>query len=145
MASHWGVTPRVSIEAECRRVGTARVVANCIQMLSGGEIDVETLHALAGPAAAEILRGHAGGVSGYWPRVWAMRGFLYAWDDVATRVVIEGAKDESWRVREMSAKVGARHRVGDALEAMVALGHDPVLRVRRAADRAIVRVVESEA
>jgi hypothetical protein len=45
----------------------------------------------------------------------------------------------------MSAKVVARRRVGDALEAMVALGHDPVLRVRRAADRAIVRVVESEA
>ena len=145
MASHWGVTPRVSIEAECRRVGTARVVANCIQMLSGGEIDVETSHALAGLAAAEVLRGHAGGVSGYWPRVWAMRGFLYAWDGVATRVVIEGAKDESWRVREMSAKVVARRRVEDALEAMVALGHDPVLRVRSAADRAIVRVVEFEA
>lgn len=144
MASIWGMTPRASIEAECRRVGTAKVVADCVQILSGGDVDEETLFTLAGPGAADILRGKAGGVSGYWPRVWAMRGFLYAWEDRATDVVIEGADDDSWRVREMSAKVVARRGVVDAFDAMARLGNDPVRRVRTAAERALIRLVESE-
>ncbi|MHB8380386.1 MAG: HEAT repeat domain-containing protein [Acidimicrobiales bacterium] len=145
MASIWGTTPRASVEAECRRVGTAKVVANCVQILRNGGVDEQTLHVLAGPSAAEILRGKEGGVSGYWPRVWAMRGLLYAWDVSATRAVIEGASDESWRVREMCAKVVARRSVVDAFDAMARLRSDPVVRVRKAAERALVRLVESEA
>ena len=144
-ASVWRVTPRASIEAECLRVGTATFVAKCVQILSTGDIDEATLLVLAGPGAREVLRGREGGVSGHWPRVWAMRAFLYAWEDSATRVVIEGANDESWRVREMCAKVVARRRVVDAFDAVATLGNDPVLRVRTAAQRALVRLVESEA
>jgi len=95
-----------------------------------------------GPGAAVVLRGGAGDVTGYWPRVWAMRGLLYAWDESAVAAVVGSVKDESWRVREMCAKVVARHCVDDALEAMNGLTHDPVLRVRRAAHRALVRLVE---
>jgi len=144
MASIWETTPRASVEAECRRVGTGHVVANCIQILRRGDVDEETLLVLAGPSAAEILRGEEGGVTGYWPRVWAMRGLLYAWDDVAANVVIEGANDESWRVREMSAKVVARRGIDGAFGAMTKLKNDPIPRVKKAAERALIRLVESE-
>lgn len=143
MASVWGLTPRQSIELECRRVGVAAFVDNCVAILRSGDIDEATLYALAGPGAAQILRGVQGGVTGYWPRVWATRGLLYAWSDVATSDVIRGTRDESWRVREMSAKVVARHHVDDALEAMVELRADSVLRVRQAAERALVRLAAS--
>ncbi|HUY16470.1 MAG TPA: HEAT repeat domain-containing protein [Acidimicrobiales bacterium] len=125
-------------------MGSAKVVANCVRILRRHNVDEETLLVLAGPSAAEVLRGKEGGVSGYWPRVWAMRGLLYAWDDAASSVVIAAANDESWRVREMCAKVVARRGVVDAFDAMAELGNDPVVRVRKAAERALVRLVESE-
>lgn len=118
------------------------MVAHCVAILRGHGVDEGMLVVLAGPGAAQVLRGGAGGVSGYWPRVWAMRGLLYAWDEGAVTVVVDSVKDESWRVREMCAKVVARHRVDDALEAMVGLANDPVPRVRQAAHRALVRLVE---
>jgi hypothetical protein len=71
-----------------------------------------------------------------------MRGFLYAWNETAITVVLDGATDEHWRVREMSAKVVARHQVTDALESMERLRGDPVPRVRAAADRALSRLLE---
>ncbi len=142
ISSRWGMTPRESVEEECRRTGTKNVVARCVEILSGAETDEETLRALAGPATRQVLDGSEGGLSGYWPRVWAMRGLIYAWNDSATPVVIEGAKDESWRVREMSARVVARHQVSDALEMMVVLRDDEVPRVREAAERALVRLAE---
>jgi HEAT repeat protein len=46
--------------------------------------------------------------------------------------------DEHWRVREMAAKVVARRKLGDAVEAVAALRADPVPRVRAAAERATV-------
>jgi|GEM_PF-5717705 len=55
MASIWETTPRVSVEAECRRVGTGHVVANCIQILRRGDVDEETLLVLAGPSAARFF------------------------------------------------------------------------------------------
>jgi hypothetical protein len=144
MASEWGMTPRQSIEGECARGGTRHVVAHCVDILSGDDVDEAMLMVLAGPGAATVLRGGAGGVTGYWPRVWALRGLLYAWDEGAVTVVRDSVNNESWRVREMCAKVVARHRVDDALEAMVGLIKDPVLRVRQAAHRALVRLAEAD-
>jgi hypothetical protein len=60
----------------------------------------------------------------------AIRGLLWAWDSAVSIAL----RDESWRVREMAAKV-ARHLVGDALPAVVELRDDPVPRVRAAAQR----------
>jgi hypothetical protein len=144
MASEWGLTPRQSIEFECQRRGEKNVAGECVAILSGRGIDEATLMVLAGPAAATVLGGGAGGVNGYWPRVWAMRGLLYAWDQSATRVVVEGADDMSWRVREMSAKVVAYRRLEDAHDAMTTLLDDDVARVRAAAHRALIRLVEFE-
>jgi HEAT repeat protein len=85
-----------------------------------------------------VLDGHEGGKSGYWPRVWAARGLLHAWDDRAAPAIIQATTDDAWRVREMAAKVIARHYVGDALTAVAELVNDPVPRVRAAAERAVV-------
>jgi hypothetical protein len=141
MSAIWRLTPRQSIAAECERRGKAAVVAGCIDLLRGRQdTDDALLIALAGPAAEAVLDGSAGGKAGYWPRVWAARGLLHAWDDRATGVIIQATADDAWRVREMSAKVIARHHVGDALLAVSQLRTDPVPRVRAAAERAVVRL-----
>jgi hypothetical protein len=142
IASQWGKTPKESVLDECRQRGTRKVVSCCVDILRGEAVDEATLLFLAGPAAEQILQGREGGVEGYWPRVWAMRGFLYAWNETAIPVVVAGANDEHWRVREMSAKVVARHQISDAFDEMEELKGDPVPRVRNAADRALSRLVE---
>jgi hypothetical protein len=141
--SDWGLTPRQSIELECHRRGEKRVVDECVAILKGQGVDESTLLALAGPHAVTVIRGGEGGVEGYWPRVWAMRGLLYAWDPLAAGVVISGSKDSHWRVREMSAKVVAKRHLDDAHDAMTTLLVDDVARVRAAAERALIRLVES--
>jgi hypothetical protein len=138
--STWGLTPRQSIEAESARRGRAALVAGCMQLLAGGTADDELVRALGGPLAEVVLDGGAGGPNGYWPRVWAARGLLHAWDDAATAAIAEATTDGHWRVREMAAKVIASHRVGDAFEAVLALRDDPVARVRAAAERAVVNL-----
>ena len=144
MPALWRPTPRQSIAAECERRGNAAVVAGCIDLLHGRQdTDDALLIALAGPAAQAVLDGSAGGREGYWPRVWAARGLLYAWDDRATAVIIRAAADDAWRVREMAARVIARHRVADAFPAVSQLRTDPVHRVRAAAERAVVLLTAS--
>jgi HEAT repeat protein len=67
---------------------------------------------------------------------------LHVWDDVATHAIIDATGDDSWRVREMSAKVIARHHVRPAIDAVVALLGDENTRVRTAARRAFDAVAE---
>lgn len=140
MVSEWGLTPRQSIEIECQRRSEKLVAEDCVAILEDRGIDEATLLVLAGPAAAAVLAGEWGGLGGYWPRVWALRGLLYAWDPGAVDAVIKGASDSHWRVREMAAKVVARRRLDDGLEAMVLLADDDVARVREAAARALIRL-----
>jgi HEAT repeats len=144
-ASRWGMSPRQSIEAESRRRGEVALVAGCVDLLAGRVPDAQLLRALAGPAATTVLRGQAGGVDGYWPRVWGARGLLYAWDATAGTAVIGATTDESWRVREMAAKVISRRQLGRAVPAVAALCDDPVPRVRRAAERALQTLVSTGA
>ena len=137
MPRQWGMSPRESVRGECQRRSEKAVVASCLDVLTGQNIDERLLHVLSGPAAEQVLDGRAGGAAGYWPRVWAARGLLYAWDESARTVIAGATSDEAWRVREMAAKVIARHRVGDAFDAVAALRADPVERVRAAASRAV--------
>lgn len=141
--SEWGLTPRQSIELECQRRSERQVVDDCLAILSRRPVNEETLVALAGPHALTVIGGGEGGVEGYWPRVWALRGLLYAWDETAIGAVIAASDDSHWRVREMSAKVVARRRLEDAHDAMVTLVDDEVARVRAAAERALIRLVQS--
>jgi HEAT repeats len=147
MPGFWELTPRQSVDAECRRRGQTAVVSGCIALLEGrgGDVDDALVLALGGPAAELVLGGREGGRDGYWPRVWAARGLLYAWHDRATPAVTRATTDDAWRVREMAAKVIARHRVGDALTAVAELRNDGVPRVRAAAERAMLILTASRA
>lgn len=139
-ASMWGITPREHIEAECSRLGKETFVANCIALLEG-ETDPapEVLRSLAGPGAEKYFDGGEHGDT-YWFRVWALRGLLWAWDADAGDQVGAALRDEHWRVREMAAKVVARHLLGEATAVVAELRDDPVPRVRAAAERALVRL-----
>jgi pimeloyl-ACP methyl ester carboxylesterase len=144
------LTPRQRIAAECASRGGGAVIAGCVALLGGraDEVDDGLITVLGGEAARHVLDGGEGGRSGHWPRVWAARGLLHAWDDrvveadamadTVTAALIGAMGDDDWRVREMAAKVVARHRVGGALDAAAALRDDPVARVRHAATRAVV-------
>jgi hypothetical protein len=135
--AHWGTTPRASVERECERRGTAAVVAGCVALLQRRDADDSLVLALGGPAARAVLDSGPAPVHRYWLRVWAARGLLYAWDDQAAGAVAGALGDESWRVREMAAKVAARHDLGDLLTDLAGLRDDPVPRVRTAASPAV--------
>ncbi|MGH3396332.1 MAG: HEAT repeat domain-containing protein [Streptosporangiaceae bacterium] len=137
------LTPSQTIAAECQRRGSAGVVSGCIDLLEAREVDDALVLALGGESAPYVLSGREGGKHGYWPRVWGARGLLYVWEDRATPAIVHATADDAWRVREMAAKVIARHRVDDALEAVTGLRADQVPRVRSAADRAIARLTVS--
>jgi hypothetical protein len=137
--SVWGKTPRESIEQECARRGKDAVVAGCMELLGGGDADAELILALGGPPARGVVTGEVP-QQDYWLRVWATRGLLWAWDDVAVGSVDVALSDDAWRVREMALKVVARHRLEDALLKVADLQDDPVPRVRAAAARALMRI-----
>ena len=129
--------PRESIAQECSRRGKDNVVAGCIDLLRGRSADDRLILALGGPPAARAVTGD---LQPYWLRVWAARGLLWAWDDVALEALTDALDDESWRVREMALKVVARHRLDDTLTSVAYLSDDPVPRVRAAAFRALARL-----
>jgi HEAT repeat protein len=133
------MTPRESVEQECARRGRAEVVAGCVALLGGAEVDAELILAVGGPPARWVVTGEPSGPS-YWLRVWALRGLLWAWDDVALESVEAALHDDAWRVREMALKVVARHGLDDLLATVAALQDDPVARVRAAASRALIRL-----
>lgn len=111
----------------------------CIEIAQGRTVDGATLHALGGPPALWAVAGGAPGPD-YWLRVWALRGLLWNWDDTAVATVRHALHDPSWRVREMAARVAAKHLVDAALEDLAALREDPVTRVRSAGERAVRRM-----
>jgi hypothetical protein len=117
-------------------------VHDCISLLQSKRVDPEFIRVLGGPPADAVLEGGAGGIDGYWPRVWAARGLLHVWDDSATAAVVAATSHERWRVREMSAKVIAAHRVRPAIDAVVRLMDDENVRVRAAARRAFSVIAE---
>jgi hypothetical protein len=139
------MAPRDRIAAECVRRGRAEVVAGCVRLVRREETDVRLILVLGGPTAEHFLATGWRADSRYWPRVWGMRGLLWEWDDSAYPAVPVALRDEAWRVREMAAKVVARHRLGDALAEVAALREDPWHRVRAAAHRAVVTLTRTGA
>lgn len=134
-------TPRQRIEAECRRRGPAAVAAGCVRLLTGDYADTSLIVVLGGPTARHVLE-HG---PPYWYRVWGARGLLWNWNDTALEAVKLALHDESWRVREMAAKIVARHLLGDLLPAIAPLRQDPTPRVRTAATRALTRLTTTGA
>jgi hypothetical protein len=136
--SGWELTPRQSVELECARRGRDQLVDGCVALLEGRDVDDALIIALGGPVAQVVLHDGPRQRNQYWRRVWAARGLLHAWEPRAEGAIIVATGDEHWRVREMAAKVIARHRVDAGLEAVAELRADPVPRVRAAAERATV-------
>lgn len=124
---------------ECARRGEDAVIAGCIALLEGDEVDPELIYALGGPPARWATTGGTSGPT-YWLRVWAARGLLYAYDQSAAKPIMNALSDDQWRVREMAAKVCGRQRIEDALPQLSELAHDPRARVQRAAERAAIRI-----
>lgn len=140
----WGMTPRQSVERVCRERGSAEVVACCIDLLNGEDVDAELIFALGGPPARWAVEGGEPGPD-YWLRVWAARGLLWVWEKRALPAMGEALHDPAWRVREMAAKVAARHQLGDLLPHIEHLLDDPNRRVRAAAERALTRITAARA
>ena len=137
-------TPRQRIEAERARRGSAALAAGCAQLIMGDESDTGLILVLGGPTARWYLSApHED--QRYWPRVWATRGLLWSWHDRAYPALTHALQDPAWRVREMAAKVVARHLLGDALSLVDALRIDPVARVRTAATRTLTRLTTAGA
>ena len=135
-------TPRQNIAAECERVGRPAFVTGCIAMLEGRHVDPALVVALGGRPARWAIDGGEPGPA-YWLRVWAARGLFYVWDDQALSALLSALSDEAWRVREMAAKVVARHSLDEVLPLLDRLRSDAVPRVRQAAERAIVRLTDA--
>lgn len=135
-----GSTPKLRIIAERARRGTDAFTRGCVDLLHGryDSVDDDLVRALGGEHGDNVLNGRDGGKGGYWPRVWAARGLLHAWDDAATEAIIHATNDDAWRVREMAGKVIAAHRVAGAFDAIEPLRADKVARVRAAAAHAVV-------
>lgn len=124
-------------------MGDDALVGDLLALLAGTPLDAELGDVLAGPASRSVIAGAAGGPTGYWARVWALRALLYTWSDVAAPAVVSACDDESWRCREMALKVAARRRLDEALEAAARCQGDSVARVRAAAQRVLRVLVES--
>ncbi len=115
-----------------------------MDLLDGGDADAELILALGGPPARWVVTGAQPGPA-YWLRVWALRGLLWAWDDVALQSVKAALVDDAWRVREMALRVVARHGLDEVLSSVVDLQEDPSGRVREQASRTLVRLFSAKA
>jgi HEAT repeat protein len=133
------VTPRERIDAEASRRGARAFATDCVALLDGTGDDPGLLRCLGGRGAEKFLDGGRHDDT-YWLRVWALRGLLWCWDPSAAEAVRAALGDDVWRVREMAARVVARHLVDSAFATVADLHDDPVPRVRAAAHRALVRL-----
>ena len=138
-------TPRQRVEAECVRRGREAFAAGCVRLLEGDDSDVPLIQLLGGRTAPWALDPRRAPAQQYWFRVWAVRGLLWGWHDTAAPALRVALRDEAWRVRELAAKVVARHLVGDLLADVALLREDPVPRVRAAAGRAVLRITRAHA
>lgn len=116
---------------------TRLLVAGCVRLITGADTDAALIVALGGPPAQRLLAGHPATDQLYWLRVWAARGLLWAWEDGGLDGVHMALNDPAWWVREMAAKVAARHLLGDLLPAVAKLQGGPIPRVRAAATRSV--------
>jgi hypothetical protein len=118
-------------------MGERAVVTRCVALLEGRSVEDDFVFVVGGEMDHLVLSRED---LAYWLRVWGARGLLYAWDPVALPVLVGAVTDESWRVREMVAKVVAKRRLDDAAGAIATLRGDEVPRVRSAAERALRRL-----
>lgn len=146
-----GATPRDRALAAARSLGARELASWCADLLTGSlDLAGQDLHdprwiaGRAWTAWGDPATWRSRGLD-HWPRTWAARTLLHAWDPVAGPAVEQGLVDEAWRVREMCAKIAARHELGAAApECARRAAGDEVPRVRVASLRALAVVGERE-
>lgn len=146
-----GATPQDRALAAARSLGARELASWCAELLTGDldlvgqdRHDPRWIAGRAWTAWGDPATWHSRGLD-HWPRTWAARTLLHAWDPVAASAVVQGLGDEAWRVREMCAKIAARHELGAAAPECARLAQaDEVPRVRVASLRAFAVVGESE-
>ncbi|MDQ1599777.1 MAG: hypothetical protein QOD68_1251 [Actinomycetota bacterium] len=144
-AAELAARPVERVAALVELVGADAVADWCADLLRGGDwtdVDAPDLDWIGGPSSASMVDKAL--ALDYWPRVWAARALLHAYRPQAEPAVVRGLSDESWRVREMCAKVVRAHEVGAAADELAPLCADGVPRVRAAAVRALAAVGEAE-
>jgi hypothetical protein len=124
------------LEADAQREGAAATARRACSLLEGGYEGEGFLRVVGGSHAEGIL---GGAPALYWPELWGARALLYVWDDSAAPVVIAALGNQSWRVREMCAKVCAARGIGTSKD-LARLTTDEHARVRSAAARALAVV-----
>ncbi|MFN2539375.1 MAG: HEAT repeat domain-containing protein [Mycobacteriales bacterium] len=127
--------PRDRVATLVREDGDTQTALACGDVLLG-ESDPPLLLWLGGRHAAVRIEGA-------WPRTWALRAFLYCWDDQVGASVVDALTDDAWRVREMAARVVVKREL-PACHLLEPLVRDPLSRVRVAGLRALGAVGEAE-
>jgi HEAT repeat protein len=133
------------VSALVELAGADAVADWCVDLLRGGDWtdpELPDLDWIGGRSSVAMVAKDLDLV--YWPRVWAARALLHAYRPQAEPVVVAGLSDESWRVREMCAKVVRAHELGSAADELAPRCADEVPRVRAAAVRALAVVGEAE-
>jgi HEAT repeat protein len=145
-AAELAARPVERVSALVELVGADAVVDWCVDLLAGGDgtdvVDAPGLDWIGGRSSAAMVAKDLDLV--YWPRVWAARVLLHAFRPQAEPAVVSGLSDDSWRVREMCAKVVRAHELGSAADELATRCADEVPRVRAAAVRALAAVGEAE-
>ena len=144
-AAELAARPVDRVSALVELVGADVVVDWCVGLLGGGDWtdpELPDLDWIGGRSSVAMVAKDLDLV--YWPRVWAARALLHAYRPQAEPAVVARLSDESWRVREMCAKVVRAHEVGSAADELAPRCADDVPRVRAAAVRALAVVGEAE-
>ena len=126
-----GVAQRLTAAVE--RFGEEEVIDRALALLAGANAGEEFLLYAGGRHAQGVLDGAP---PLYWPEVWGARALLGVWAERAVPAVTAGLGNQSWRVREMCAKVVAERAIPCA-DAVLPLLKDDTARVRAAAARAL--------
>ena len=125
-------------------VGTAAAAVLCAEVLAAAhpQEHPETVRFLGGPAGDVVLAGGPGWPS-YWSKVWGARGLLYVWDEAAAPAVLDGLREDAWRVAEMCLKVSTRRLLPCGDDAVRLAGHE-LPRVRATSIRALAACGDTE-
>lgn len=133
--------PSVLIGLAVKRWGPRGLMDRCVHLyreMDWGD-EPELLSYLAGSNGRRWVE-LGFGTQGYFVRAWALRAMLYAWDESASKTVIDALDDEHWRPREMALKVVAKRLVDGDVDAVARRRDDPVPRVQAAARQALGRL-----
>ena len=144
-AAELAARPVQRVAALVELVGADAVVDWCVDLLAGGDwtdADAPGLDWIGGRSSVAMVAKDLD--LGYWPRVWAARALLHGFRPQAEPAVVRGLSDDSWRVREMCAKIVRAHELGSAADELATRCADEVPRVRAAAVRALAAVGEAE-